>query len=279
MLDVFLTIFMSVCIAVILKMTELRHYNRVVIIGTNYFTAAGLLAALLFFRGNFHFSGLTFGLGLIGGVTFPLGFYFITRAIGKMGLSISVSVMRLSVVIPTFGSLLVWHEHPNEYQIAGIGLTLLALALLSNFSLEKKQSGTQWILILALFLTLGFNDFLMKIFESLRPIDEKDSFLFVLFGFSGILSWLFIAVTKIRLRLTEIFWGLGLGFPNMLTTFFFILALNQLPGVEVFPTVNIGIITFSLLLGIWIWGEKLSPREWAGFVVALAAVTLLNVKG
>ena len=275
---VLLTIFMSVSIAAILKITELRHYNRMVIIGTNYFTAAGLLAALLFSAHEVHFSAATLWLGLAGGLTFPLGFYLITRAIGKMGLSVSVSVMRLSVVIPTFGSLLVWHEHPNAYQSVGIGVTLLALFFLSNFSTEKKESNRGWILAVAVFVVLGFNDFLMKIFESLRPLEEKDSFLFVLFGISGILSWLFILSQRPRIRPVEIVWGLGLGVPNMLTTFFFILALKELPGVEVFPSVNIGIITFSLLLGVWVWGEKLSRREWAGFGLALVAVTLLNIR-
>jgi drug/metabolite transporter (DMT)-like permease len=153
----------------------------------------------------------------------------------------------------------------------------LALFLLSNFSTEKKDSGTEWLLAVAVFAVLGFNDFLMKIFESLRPLEEKNTFLLVLFGISGVLSWLFIWASRISIHPVEVLWGLGLGIPNMLTTFFFILALSRLPGVEVFPSVNIGIIGFSLLLGIWIWGEKLSRREWAGFILALVAVTLLNV--
>ncbi len=277
--DVLLTILMSVCIAVILKMTELRHYNRIIIIGTNYFTAAGILAAFLFWKHNFHFSALTFFLGLVGGTSFPLGFYLITRAIGEMGISVSVSVMRLSVVIPTFGSLLVWHEHPTSSQSVGLAVTLFSLLLLSNFSPVKKSRRSQWFLTVSVFLILGFNDFLMKIFESLRPLEEKNSFLLVLFGFSGILSWLFIGFNHLRVRRTELLWGLGLGVPNLFTTFFFILALSHLPGVEVFPTVNIGIISLSLLLGVGIWKERLSAREWTGFALALVAVTLLNISG
>jgi len=276
MINVLLTILLSVSIAAILKVTELKHSNRMVIIGTNYIVAALILAIFLMIKKDFTFSLSTLLLGLVGGVTFPLGFYLITRAIGEMGISVSVSVMRLSVVIPTFGSIFIWSEIPNTYQYFGIGLTLIAIVLLSNFSFVRDKRSAHWLLALSVFCVLGFNDFLMKIFDSLRPLSEKNPFMFVLFGFSGVVSWVFILQQKIPVHRPEIGWGSLLGIPNLFTTFFFILALKQLPGVEVFPMVNIGIILLSILLGTFIWHEKLTLREWLGFVLAISAVALLN---
>ncbi len=278
MINVLLTILLSVSVAAILKITELKHVNRMVMIGTNYIVATIILAVILVLKQNFLFSRNTLLLGLAGGITFPLGFYLITRAIGEMGISVSVSIMRLSVVIPTFGSIFVWSEIPNTYQDFGIALTLIAIVLLSNFSFIRDKRSAHWILAVSVFFVLGFNDFLMKIFDSLQPLSEKNPFMFVLFGFSGVMSWLFILQQKIPVHPPEIGWGSLLGIPNLFTTFFFILALTQLPGVEVFPMVNIGIISLSLLLGTFIWHEKLSPREWTGFFLALIAVTLLNMK-
>jgi len=277
MINVLLTILLSVSVAAILKITELKHINRMVMIGTNYIVATAILAIILVLKQNVSFSRNTLLLGLAGGITFPLGFYLITRAIGEMGISISVSIMRLSVVIPTFGSIFIWHEIPNVYQDFGIALTLIAIGLLSNFSFVQDRRSAHWFLALAVFCVLGFNDFLMKIFDVLQPLSEKNPFMFVLFGFSGMVSWAFILNQKMPIYVKEIGWGSLLGIPNLLTTFFFILALNQLPGVEVFPMVNIGIISLSLLLGTFVWHEKLTHREWAGFVLAIIAVTLLNV--
>ena len=60
--------------------------------------------------------------------------------------------------------------------------------------------------------------------------------------------------------------------------FYFLLStLAEIPAVVVYPTRGMATLALVTLAGVCFFHERLKPRQWAAFVVVLAAVALLNL--
>ncbi len=106
-------------------------------------------------------------LGVIIGILFVCSYVLMVLSIRRLGVTIPISLMRLSAVLPTFGSILFFAEVPNALQCSGIVLAFLALPLASQESLscsnllEILHNGFGWGLLL--FGVFGVTNFIFKI--------------------------------------------------------------------------------------------------------------------
>ncbi len=71
-------------------------------------------------------------LGVIIGILFVCSYVLMVLSIRRLGVTIPISLMRLSAVLPTFGSILFFAEVLNALQCSGIVLAFLALPLASQ---------------------------------------------------------------------------------------------------------------------------------------------------
>jgi drug/metabolite transporter (DMT)-like permease len=147
--------------------------------------------------------------------------------------------------------------------------------------LKKKnvndKSSNAYLILILLFLGIGLVDFSMKIFERNFPVEEKATFVFLIF-FSAFIYTLFrILYKKIRFERETFKLGLLLGLPNVLAIHFILAALSQLPAIVVFPIQNIGVILLTAIMAYIIWKEKINNYGIAAIVVGIISIILLKL--
>jgi uncharacterized membrane protein len=81
----------------------------------------------------------------------------------------------------------------------------------------------------------------------------------------------------LRVNLKNILGGIALGVPNYFSIFFLIRALRSemLESSALFTLNNVAIVMFSTLMGILMFKEKLSLKNWGGVVLAVFSIILV----
>ncbi len=219
------------------------------------------------------------GMGIGVGVLFVAGFGLFMFTIKKLGVTIPVSLMRLSAVLPTLGSIVFFHEIPGPWQIAGISLAFVSLPLASREPTPWRQwrtlfhKGFGWGLVL--FIVFGTTDFMLKVQTHLVPVHNPYFFLALVFPTAFVITAGVVWYQHIRLTRMVIIYGVFLGILNLFSTVFFLHALGDLAGILVFPSNGIGIILLSSVTSAWIWKERLGHRNQLFIALACVALFLL----
>lgn len=286
MLYLALTVACNLAVAVIFKLSEQRGLDRVALLTVNYAAAlavAGALGAQA--AGPLSFSpGLAaFGVGV--GALLMLGFTLFSYAILVAGMSLAAAVMRLSVAVPFLASWWVWGEAPSAAQ--GLGLLVAGAAFFLVARQEEAEAEgagrlRAGLALGALFLAGGLVDTSLKVFhEEFSSESSEGAFLLLAFGAATGVGAAFVAVRggrRGRWPGAEVLLpGLALGLANYGTVAFFLRAVARLPGPFVFPANNIAIVIGAALLGVLVWGERLSRANAAGLALAALALALLTM--
>lgn len=279
MVFLFLSVLCSVGIAVTFKFADHRGHPTFALFVVNYVIATA--TALVGSGGSLAIlhDPVPLLLGILLGGLFVWSFFLFMHTVKKMGMVIPVSLMRLSAVLPTVGSILLFAEIPALRQIAGIVVAFAALPLASKERITRRtlrpllHGGLGWGLVL--FFSYGATDFLFKVQKELLPATAPYELLTVIFFTAMLITAAAAWLRRERITPAVLLAGILLGVLNMLSTYFFILALRELPGIVVYPALGIGIILLSTLVGVLMWKESLSLRN--GIYIALAAVALLLI--
>lgn len=263
-----LSLLSSVAIALVLKRCDRQGRDGLTVIAANYPIA--VLLGLVFSR------KLNLGLwpllmAVVMGLLFLVAFVIYGRALAREGVAASVTVGRMSLAIPVGLSVLIWGELPKIWH----WLALLLIVLII-FLWEGKGKKISWLL-LSLFLIFGINDAGMKFFKSTFHGTDDGAFLLALFASAGIWAWLFLFWRRKKPAWSDIRSGLLLGVPNFFSSFFLLLALQNLPGYVVFPFTNVGSVFLAYLAGSILFGEKPGRRKLVLLVLGALAVLLLTI--
>ncbi|APF16906.1 protein of unknown function DUF6 transmembrane [Caldithrix abyssi DSM 13497] len=275
-----LTILCSTAIALILKWNDALKASAIYLLLGNYLVAA---AISLFFWKNTpgqpaSWQSLVLGLPL--GGLFVFSFFAFTKAVAASGASLATVSARLSVAIPVLLSMVLFDELPGFWQTVGLALVALTLWFFYQSLKNRQTRAIHWpdfFYLFVLWLGIGINDFSLKIFQNWRGVSEKSFFLLVIFGSAFIYTFLIVYVQNIKLDRAAFTLGLALGIPNMFSAFFMINALHALPGVIVYPTVNLGIILLTTLGSYIIWNEKLNSAGLQALLSGSLAILFLNL--
>jgi drug/metabolite transporter (DMT)-like permease len=270
----------------------------------NYLTASCFHAVRhALTRSTFLPTAPTAVVGVLGGVAFVTAFFMLTALMAHRGVSIATAVLRLGVVIPMLVGVVYWGESPGTLQAVGALLALMALPLLtidpsSSPSVQPLAEGRasaegldgtrqeasshcarrrQTRLLLGLFVGNGLCMLAMRAFRQVGTESESSLFLTVLFGVAGLVAlgaWLTHWTGTSRRDLLP---GMAVGLCNALANLALVSALQQLPGVLVFPFYSaVGVVLSALFAGL-VWGERVRRLELAGMGVAIVAVVLINL--
>jgi drug/metabolite transporter (DMT)-like permease len=275
-----LTILCSTSIALILKYSDTRKDEPIVLLAGNYFTASLIALVLLIFSESAKFSieTLLFGIGL--GLLFVLSFFAFAKAISYAGTGLATTSSRLSVIIPILLSIIMYNELPNKFHLIGFLFTLVTFVFFYFSVKGNHKEGTgalKYLFLIAVFVGIGLNDFSMKIFKSWRSEQEQPFFVLFIFLSAFVYSSAYIIFKKIKIIPNTAIWGVILGIPNVFSTIFLLGALSLLPAILVYPTINVGIIVFTTLLAFIIWKEKLNRWGWLAFTSGLLAIFFLSI--
>ena len=305
MIYLFLAILSSASIAMILKFSETKNFNRYAVTSMNYIVAFSISLALspmssseglsfsipsmlkelssdsvakLSISGSFTWAIL---IGLIGGVLYFLGFIFIQKSIKINGVGITGAVSKIGILIPMLLSLFLWKEIPNTIQTSGIIVAILAIILINiSFKDIKNLKGFNYIIIL-LFFIAGFAEFSNKIFEKYAIQEHKSFYLFTVF-FSAFWISLFFTIKQFRkgVKITknDILTGILVGIPNMFASYFLIMSFEYYKATVAFPIYSSGSILLISIGGVVLFKERLKRKEVAAIFMIIAAVVLMSVQ-
>ena len=279
MLPLFLTILCSTSIALILKHSDTKQGEPIVLLAGNYLTASLIGLLIMFFKGTSYSTG-TFIFGAILGLLFVASFFAFARAVSAAGTALATISSRLSVIIPIVFSIIFFDEQPSTLKLFGFLLTGITFVFFYFSLLNKNSSSSEkgkYFLLLFVLISIGINDFSMKIFKNTRPVTDEPFFVFIIFFFAFIYSSLFIVRKKISINKNTFFTGVGLGVPNVFSTIFLLGALSHLPAIFVYPAINIGIILFTAIGAYAIWREGMNKSGIAALISGVIAILLLSI--
>lgn len=288
MIWLLLSIVSSMLIFVVFKMLKHFAVDNLQAILVNYLVAFGVGQALNGFNRNLlDLPEQDWFLN-----TVLLGFLFITMfqlmawVSQTFGVAAVAVAVKMSVIIPVLFGLLYFEESLGWGKILGLIGALLAV-FLATYKPKKIQGHPAWLgLPLLLFLGSGFIDAFINYNEaSLVPAGQHALFASVIFGVAASFGLLFVLyrrfTARVALRWPALLGGLALGLPNYGSIYFLLKALDSgfLESSNLFALNNLGIVGLSTLVGTWAFGEKLSPYNRWGLILAAVSIALIFYQG
>lgn len=197
--------------------------------------------------------------------------------------TVSVAV-KMSVIVPVSFGVVYFKESLGPLKLSGIIMALVAVYMTTyKPDKTKKSAHFLWYPIL-LFLGSGFLDAFLKYNESqLVPPSQQAWFASSIFGMAAIFG-IFLVLHQIIRTDTKLEWksligGIALGIPNYGSIYFLLRALSfeGLESSSIFALNNVGIVTFSALLGTFFFKEKLIKINTIGILLAILSIVLITI--
>lgn len=272
----------SLTIAHLLKVTESQNLRTLNTLTVNYIVAA-IFAFFVGFEGDFvstfvnHSSILLFFCVVVG--AFFIGnFVTYSKSVHTNGVGITIAAMRLSLLIPVLISIYWYAEYLSGLKIVGIIGVFGAMLLLipKKNDIKIGSISASWLLILT-FVLSGFADASLKIYEEEFSTNLNElTFMGLVFSGAfaiGLIINLFRKAPLITKK--EAILGAIIGIPNLYSSIFLIYALGDISGSIAYPTVNVLNVLGGTFLGLLIWNDKVSTKQWIGIATAVIAISLL----
>ncbi|MDX6191839.1 EamA family transporter [Flavobacterium sp. Fl-318] len=278
MLFLILSIFCSVIVGVIFKITRKYATNPTQIVAFNYVFA--LLLCYFTFSPDLSAvnSAAPWGIYFLIGVLLPVIFLFLVASIRHMGIVKTDTAQRLSLFIPILAAWFIFKEEFNTYKVIGLIIGFLALLLI----LKKQAENTEnkWIYPAVVLLGFGVIDILFKQIALYTTLPYTTS-LFVVFTIALVVALCIVGyevvVKRGKLESKNILFGALVGLFNFGNILFYLKAhqaFSDNPST-VFAGMNMGVIILGSLIGLLFFKEKLSKINFVGIILALIAIILI----
>ena len=277
-----LSILSSTGIFVLFKLFNKYKIDTLQAIVVNYITAC--ICGLIHNDKNLVVSEIVSSDWFIGVII--LGFLFIAifnvmaLTAQKNGLSVASVASKMSVIIPIIFGIIVFKEGIGIQKILGIVLALVAVYLTSIKSKDKTVLTASIYLPIILFLGSGIIDTSVNYFA---PDDKIPLFSACIFGFAFAIGCLLLVYKSIRFKksfsVKSIPLGATLGIVNYASIYYLLKAL-RIDGLEsssLFTINNVAIVAVSTLIGLLIFKEKISNKNWIGICLALISIVLVTL--
>ena len=159
---------------------------------------------------------------------------------------------------------------PTPILMRKIGDALLGVStFITGYGIIKDH---EWVALIALFVGNGLCLLSVRGYRQTGIQGEESLFLGILFSTAAVVSnatWLLRREGSSRRDIAP---GMMLGICNALANLSLVAALQQLPGVLVFPFYSsVGLVFAAAFAGV-VWRERISRIEAAGMAVAVGAV-------
>ena len=220
------------------------------------------------------------------GVLFISVFNLIAYSSQKVGVTITQTANRLSLVIPVALSVFLYGDKISVLKIAGIVVAILAVVLVSSNEKEEgahKLSILEILLPFILFVSSGIIDSLTKYVQNTYLVNESLSNIYLILGFgiAFVLGFVFLSFLLLtgrkKFNIRNVVAGICLGVPNYFSIYFLVKALQSpaMSSSATIPINNIGVLLVVSLFGIMVFKEKLSKKNYMGLGLTLLAIFLI----
>lgn len=278
MLFLLLSILCSVTVGVIFKLSRNYNIGVIQIVTWNYLFA--LVLCFFTFSPDLkaidHSAPWSIYISL--GILLPSIFIFLAASIKHMGIVKTDAAQRLSLFLPLIAAWLIFNEDFNLLKITAFLIALPALLLI--LSKPAANTNNKWIYPAVVLVGFGFIDILFKQIALYTSLPFTSS-LFVIFAIALTLMVVAISyealIRKTRLTAINILFGGLVGAFNFGNILFYLKAHQAFADnpSTVFAAMNMGVIILGSLLGILVFKEKMSTRNYVGLGLALISIVLI----
>ncbi|MGM5471027.1 EamA family transporter [Flavobacteriaceae bacterium LMO-SS05] len=217
------------------------------------------------------------------GILFITVFNIMAITAQRNGLSVVSVASKMSVVIPIIFGFYVYHESAGIQKIIGIILALVAVYLSSIKPGAKAKFSKNLIFPILLFFGSGVIDTSIKYLETTyvpeNGIPIFSASLFFSAAIFGVSTLVYQAIKKqFHFDYKSIIGGLILGIINYGSIHFLLKALH-LEGLEsstIFTVNNVAIVMISSVLGLMLFKEHISRKNWIGIALAIISIALVT---
>lgn len=221
---------------------------------------------------------------------FGIGFFFITSflllaiAAQKIGMGISTTANKMSVILPIIAAIVLFNESVTVQKIIGISLALLAVYFVTKTKNNQANINIKnTLLLLLIFIGQGVADIFFNLAQTLYVNEAQTGLFFTCIFLSasaiGVIMLFYKLLKKqTRFNAKAIFWGFLIGTFNFGTLYFFFQALESeiLESSKIYPIFNIAIVLIAALVGYFGFKEKLNMKNWLGIAFAVISIVLLS---
>lgn len=285
MLYILISILSLSGIFVVFKIAEKKNLSVINIIVVNYLFAAVIGNIQSGVNAFSMFSQDWFLMAFLIGVLFFVSFVIIGVSTKLVGLSITTVAAKMSTVIPIVFSIIYFNEQISILKVLGVAIAVIGVVLTvykPSDVTAKKVNIYEIIIPLLLFIGMGTSDSLMK-YSQHNFLNSGNIALFnsSLFYISLISSLVYVIATKKTNALfNKKIWLYGsvLGALNFYGVFFFIKALDSkiFDSSIIFGINNVGIVSLSVLIGLFLFKESLLSINKVGVAVSILAIVILS---
>ncbi len=208
--------------------------------------------------------------------------WFYTSALSSGNVALCSTVYSMGFILPTLSGAIFFSEPLSMLDILGI-LCAASAVVVSGMSKksERTDKKTNYIfpLIVAMIASGGLG-IVQKVQQHSEYAEQKSIFLLIAFIIAAAVSFAFSLGTRKTEQtagkkhiLFAACVGLFFGCCNLLNTSL----AGMMDSAIFFPTLNIGTILLSMLLGVLLFKEKLRAKEISVLSLGAAAILLLNI--
>ena len=287
-----LSIFSSTGIFLVFKFLDQKNLPSFPVIIINYLVAS--IMGFLVNADQMQVSGILSAgwipVSILIGFLFIVMFFLVARSSNEAGISVTTVASKMSVVFPIAFSIMI--DPSDQLTIlkgAAIVATLTGVLLTIYEPGKTLQARKRTFLPLVLFIGMGVVDSLVK-YSQHHHVSDSDTALFsaVLFTMAFLTGMVILpfrkeGITEFK-RAAVWRWGILLGIVNFGSIYLMISALNHVNefGVRIDSSIiyganNIGIVSLSVLAGLFIFREKLRTVNWIGIVISTIAIVLFSI--
>lgn len=280
-----LAVITSVLVVIVIKFFDKYNIDSFQAIGINYIIC--IIAGILSHKGRVDVLSMPsqpwFYFALLLGGGFILMFNVFAIATSKIGIALSSVSSKMSVVIPVYFGIILYNDSFDIFKVIGVVFAILAFYFIFKKEKNIPFRKLYFFLPLMLFMGNGFNDTMQTYCQRMFHMDNNMilSFMIVIYSSAFTLSLLIFTVRKLinnySISLKNIIAGVVLGVFNFTTTFFFLKSVGAFQSTFVFPVFNVSLVLMSTLIGVIFFREKLRFVNWAGIILAIAAILIIAI--
>lgn len=245
----------------------------------------GTGSALLLLVNAFNFNGIsifTVLIAIVYGTILLCAQWFYTIALSNGKTAICATIYAFGFLIPTLSGTIFWQEKITIFGYLGILMVIPVLIIsgMSKKSSNKINTTKSYLLpLIAAMICSGLLGIVQKIQQKSVYQPETRSFIliaFILCFTASLLFFVFSPRGKSKIQVKNLYTSslIGVFFAtcNVLNTFL----AGRLNSSIFFPAINIGTILFSLILGLIIYREKPTKKDFIVLILSVISILLVN---
>ncbi len=252
--------------------------------GVYLFGVLTAVASMLFFvltSKNMYFDAKIIPYSILFATVFSLSNVSIFIAIACGSVSLTSLISSYSLMLPTVYGLIFLHESMSIGFIPGIILLMISLFLINKTG-DDATISLKWVIsVIIAFVSGG----LCSVFQNLQQVRfdgaYKNEFMIIALLISAVVLLIicFVKERKEMVNYIKCGWHYGLicGLMNGAVNLFVMILSARMSVSIMFPLISAGGIIVTYVVSRVFYKERLTNKQFAGFILGIVSVVLLNI--